>query len=374
MQIEKVQPKAYFDITNGSKKLGRVVFELYDDLAPKATENFLNLCKGITLNDKSYSYQDTIFDKVIKNFMIQGGSLNANVSTIYGDQGINKPIPGENLSDDLSHPFKLCMANNGDVNCNGSQFFITTSKQSHMAGKYSVFGHVIHGKSIIREIERVKTNKDDVPESNVVIDQCGVWTDDMPVPIFNASYDTIGGDIYEEYPEDDNSNFNQESTEEAFSVASKIKESGTLVFKKGDKENARFKYIKALRYIMEFIPDPDQDPEWYKKFIDLKKKTYLNLSLCCLQLKDYHRCIDYCSYLLDMDDSVLTKQDKTKTLFRKGSANVGLKKYKLGLDDLKSANILTPDDVSIQKSIESTEKLLQQQKQNEKATYSKFFG
>ena len=62
-----------------------------------------------------------------------------------------------------------------------------------MAGKYSVFGHVIHGKSIIREIERVKTNKDDVPESNVVIDQCGVWTDDMPVPIFNASYDTIGG-------------------------------------------------------------------------------------------------------------------------------------------------------------------------------------
>ena len=45
MQIEKVQPKAYFDITNGSKKLGRVVFELYDDLAPKATENFLNLCK-----------------------------------------------------------------------------------------------------------------------------------------------------------------------------------------------------------------------------------------------------------------------------------------------------------------------------------------
>lgn len=75
-----------------------------------------------------------------------------------------------------------------------------------------------------------------------------------------------------------------------------------------------------------------------------------------------------------MDDSVLTKQDKTKTLFRKGSANVGLKKYKLGLDDLKLANKLTPDDVSIQKSIESTEKLLQQQKQNEKATYSKFFG
>ena len=92
-----------------------------------------------------------------------------------------------------------------------------------------------------------------------------------------------------------------------------------------------------------------------------------------MQLKDYHRCIDYCSYLLDMDDSVLTKQDKTKTLFRKGSANVGLKKYKLGLDDLKSANKLTPDDVSIQKSIESTEKLLQQQKQNEKLPIQGFW-
>ena len=109
----------------------------------------------------------------------------------------------------------------------------------------------------------MKTNKDDVPESNVVIDQCGVWTDDMPVPIFNASYDTIGG-IYMKNILKMIIQISTKNPLKKHLVWHQNQRKWYFVFKKGDKENARFKYIKALRYIMEFIPDPDQDPEWYK--------------------------------------------------------------------------------------------------------------
>ncbi|RCK59197.1 Peptidyl-prolyl cis-trans isomerase CYP7 [Candida viswanathii] len=373
MKIESVRPRAYLDINIEDKLIGRLVFELYEDLAPKATENFLNLCQGITLGDEHYSYKSTSIDLVIKNFMISGGSINgANVSTIYGEDGTSKPIPGENLSGDLGHGFKLCTANDGDVNNNGSQFFITIGSQPHMVGSQSVFGELIHGKSVAREIERVKTDQYDRPQPPVTITDCGKWVDGMAIPITNACYDKIGGDIYEEYPEDD-SNFNQDSTESAFEVASTIKESGTLLFKQGKKQEAKLKYVKCLRYIMEFIPDQDQDHEWYTKFLDLKKKTYLNLSLVCLQLKDLQKCVDYCSYLLAMG-AILTTQDKTKAHYRKGTACIGLKKYEEALDDLEIAEKLSPDDPVVSKSLETAKDLVQKQKQKDKAKYAKFFG
>lgn len=373
MKIETVRPKAYLDIRIDDKELGRLVFELYQDLAPNSTENFLNLCQGIKLGEEEYSYKETSIDVVIKNFIIRGGAIKGkNLSTIYGESGMSKPIPGENLTGDLSKGFRLCSANDGDVNNNGSQFVITIGPQTHMAGSQTVFGELIYGKSVVREIERIKTNNQDVPESCITISECGQWSEGMPIPVSNACYDTIGGDIYEEYPEDD-TNFDQESTEAAFDVASKIKESGTLLFKKGSKQDARLKYVKCLRYIMEFIPDPDQNHEWYSKFLDLKKKIYLNLSLACLQLKDFNRCVDYCLYLLAMEN-ILTDQDKAKTHYRKGTAYVGLKKYKLAVEEFELATKLSPSDAAITKSLESAKELMDQQKQKEKAKYSKFFG
>lgn len=373
MKIEAVRPKVYFDIKVGEQELGRLVFELYLDLAPNSTENFLNLCEGIKLGNIEYSYQGSTIDLVIKNFIIRGGSINGvNVSTIYGDNGTNKPIPGENLSGDLSTGFKLCMANDGDVENNGSQFFLTIGPQTHMVGSQTVFGELVYGKSVAREIERVKTNPQDIPETTISINECGEWVDGMPTPATNSCYDTIGGDIYEEYPEDDN-NFNQESTEVAFEVASKIKESATLLFKKGNKSDARLKYVKCLRYIMEFIPDADQDPEWYNKFLDLKKKVYLNLSLVCLQLKDYNKCLDYCSYLLAMKN-ILTNQDKAKAHYRMGSAFSGVRKYKPAIEEFEHAIKLSPGDGAIIKSLDTAKELLDQQTQKEKAKYSKFFN
>ncbi|EMG46169.1 Peptidyl-prolyl cis-trans isomerase, putative [Candida maltosa Xu316] len=153
-------------------------------------------------------------------------------------------IPFEN-QDDLSESFKLCISANDKHQIDPRNFFITFSPQPSLSRDHSVIGEVIHGKSILRELESVKTDDNHSPTVPIQITDCGEWTQGMPIPVYNASYSDIGGDIYEEYPMDD-TNFNQESTEEAFAVSDKIKESGTLLFKKGEKQQARFKYRKSL--------------------------------------------------------------------------------------------------------------------------------
>ena len=117
----------YFDISCNGKPKGRVVFKLYDDVVPKTAANFRSLCtgdKGISpKSGKPLSYKDSIFHRVIKDFMCQGGDFTA-PSDHLGTGG--ESIYGEKFEDEnfkLNHnkPFLLSMANSGP-NTNGSQF------------------------------------------------------------------------------------------------------------------------------------------------------------------------------------------------------------------------------------------------------------
>ncbi|ODV76792.1 uncharacterized protein CANTADRAFT_27564 [Suhomyces tanzawaensis NRRL Y-17324] len=384
MKVEPVRSKAFLDITIDDKDVGRIVLELFDDLAPKLTQNFLNLCKGIEANGKVLSYKDTVFHRVLKNFVIQAGDLKygqtpkaeyphadvgkGNVSS-FNEEGL---FEDENLLEPLDGPFKLCMANDGQKDSNGSQFFITTYPQPHLNGKHSIFGTVLHGKSVVREVERVDTSKDNVPvpSSIVRIKNCGEWTEGMEVPIFNASYNQIGGDIYEEYPEDDGT-IDKDSSESVFIASSIIKESGGLLFKAADFQLALFKYKKCLRYVMEYIPDQDQEPEWYSKYYDLKKKLYLNLALVCAKLGDFQKSHDYSVYLLESDN--LSASEKAKGHFRKGCSLMELRKYELALKDLTVAHELLPNDKVIENSMQKCTELAEGKKKAEKAKYAKFF-
>ncbi|CAH2352562.1 peptidyl-prolyl cis-trans isomerase D [[Candida] railenensis] len=372
MIVEAVRPCAYLDIDIDSKPVGRIVVELKDDLAPIACKNFLASC-----NHKSYQHNH--FHRTIKNFVIQAGDLvygqssNLDVSKI-GQGSKGGPFEDENASEPLDSPFMLCMANDGTPNNNGSQFFITTYPQPHLTGKHTVFGRVIHGKSVVREIERVDTDSKNFPTLPVVITDCGEWEEGMPVPIFNASYDQRGGDIYEEYPDDD-VHIDKESSKSVYEASSKIKQSGTLLFQAGDKEAAMLKYKKCLRYVMEYIPDQDQEPEWYKLYFELKIKLYLNLSLVYLQLKNYTSAVAYSTYLIEMDESVnlISKTDYAKAHSRKGTALIELKKYTEAARELTTALKYLPNDKGIAKELERAELLLQKKKDGEKAKYANFF-
>jgi cyclophilin family peptidyl-prolyl cis-trans isomerase len=149
---------------NGHPNLYNVEIELFDDIVPLTAKNFRTLAtKGV--NNKSY--KNSIFHRVIKNFMIQGGDIinqdGTGSTSIFGQQ-----FEDENFQ--LKHTSKglLSMANSGP-NTNGSQFFITTEVTPHLDNKHVVFGKVVKGYDVIQKIEHLATDATDKPYQTVKI-------------------------------------------------------------------------------------------------------------------------------------------------------------------------------------------------------------
>lgn len=69
-------PRCFFDIAIDGQPAGRILFELFSDVVPKTTENFLKLCTGeASTPEQTLSYKNSAFHRVIKGFMLQGGAI-----------------------------------------------------------------------------------------------------------------------------------------------------------------------------------------------------------------------------------------------------------------------------------------------------------
>lgn len=140
--------------------IGDIHMKLYPEECPKTVENFTTHCRN------EY-YNNLIFHRVIKGFMIQTGDP-------LGDGTGGQSIWGREFEDEfhksLRHdrPFTVSMANAGP-NTNGSQFFITTVATPWLDNKHTVFGRVIKGMDVVQAIEKVKTDKNDKPYQDVKI-------------------------------------------------------------------------------------------------------------------------------------------------------------------------------------------------------------
>ncbi|XP_014243211.1 peptidyl-prolyl cis-trans isomerase E [Cimex lectularius] len=162
-------PEVYFDISVGAKRVGRVIILLRKDIAPKTAENFRALCT----HEKGYGYQNSIFHRIIPEFMAQGGDFTNHDGTggksIYGNK-----FEDENFQLTHNQAGVLSMANSGK-NTNGSQFFLCFGPATWLNGKHVVFGQVIRGLEVLKLIEAVGT-KSGKPTEKVTIINCGELT------------------------------------------------------------------------------------------------------------------------------------------------------------------------------------------------------
>ena len=147
-------PIAVFETNHGTFEI-----ELFEDKAPITVKNFIDLA------EKGF-YDGLIFHRVIDGFMIQGGDPNG-----MGTGGPGYTIPDE-FHKDLKHDSEgvLSMANAGP-NTGGSQFFITLAATPWLDGHHSVFGKVVKGMDVVREIGKVDTDFQDEPLAKVVMEK-----------------------------------------------------------------------------------------------------------------------------------------------------------------------------------------------------------
>ena len=127
---------------------GEMVVEFWTDAAPATIENFKKLAR-------SGFYDGTIFHRIVKNFMIQGGdptSKDPKKEKTYGQGDPGYKIKAE-FNDHTHARGVLSMARNGDdVNSAGSQFFICLAPVRRLDGQYTTFGKLIKGDDVLQKI------------------------------------------------------------------------------------------------------------------------------------------------------------------------------------------------------------------------------
>lgn len=158
-----------------STTMGDITLELFSKDMPITTGNFLKLVRD-------GFYDGTKFHRVIDGFMIQGGDPNSkgDDTNIYGQGGPGYTIEDEFVEGELLTNMRgtISMANTGQPNSGGSQFFINLVDNTALdfnkepfSSKHPVFGRVVEGMNVVDAIAKVETGVRDIPADAVVIEQ-----------------------------------------------------------------------------------------------------------------------------------------------------------------------------------------------------------
>ena len=146
---------------------GDISFKFFPEVAPMAVTSFKALAKA-------GRYDNTIFHRVIKNFMIQGGDYTKFNGT-GGQSAFGEEFDLE-ISDYLRNTAgSVAMANRGP-GTNGSQFYINQVDNGYLDGGYTVFAQVYDGMDVVNDIAAVKTDYNDKPVSDVMIESVEIYS------------------------------------------------------------------------------------------------------------------------------------------------------------------------------------------------------
>ncbi|KAK2839618.1 hypothetical protein Q5P01_013358 [Channa striata] len=158
-QLSRVQehsrdtnPQVFLQVSADGQSLGTITIELFSHIVPKTAENFRALCTG----EKGFGLRDSVFHRVIPDFMCQGGDITKSDGTggksIYGNK-----FEDENFDVRHTGPGILSMANRGP---------------EHLDFKHVAFGWVRDGMDVVQQMGELGT-KGGTPTKKLVITDCG---------------------------------------------------------------------------------------------------------------------------------------------------------------------------------------------------------
>ena len=173
----KVTSRCYLDVSVGGKSAGRIVIDLYGEIAPKTAENFRQLCSG----EAGFGYAGSSFFKVVSELTLQAGAIEGHGS-IYGPT-----FAHENYNIKHNVAGMVSMVNSGVGGSSGlsdSRFLIQLADDAgYLDGRYVAFGRVSEGMEVVRRIEGVRVSgTKKAPVDRVSIDAAGVLAPPPPPP------------------------------------------------------------------------------------------------------------------------------------------------------------------------------------------------
>ncbi|XP_044749362.1 peptidyl-prolyl cis-trans isomerase D [Coccinella septempunctata] len=352
----------YLDIAFDNVRVGRLIIELFKNMAPKTVENFRALCtgeKGLGRKNKPLHYKGCKFHRIIPQCFAQGGDITDNNGN--GGESIyeNGYFEVENCKRIHDEEGLVGMATVPNTNIVNSQFYITVVPCEQLDGTNIVFGKVKKGLDIVKEMSSIE-RKDDCPLEDIVIHDCGELKKGEP---WNILIPDDTDDVFPPWPNDWDDAKDCQTIERAIDT---IRESGNFYFAKKSFSESQGKYLKVLRYIDWYLKTGKSPNESFAK--SNKFRTLLNLAAVKLERKKYREALQYCNECEAMDST------NGKVYYRRAQARLGLRDIDESLEDLKRAMSLSPNNKAVKDffKVAKSDKLKHLRK--ERAFFKKVFS
>jgi len=165
------RPSAYFDVSLDNEPIGRLTFELAEDVVPTTVMNFKKLCAN-SKDKGELSYENTVIHRIMKNSALVGGDVEN-----HDGSGGHSALGSRHFEDEnfiIPHTDKglLSMMSSG-IDTNGSQFCLSLEPLPHLNGRSVVFGRLVEGDDVLAIIQEVFTFRGK-PAKEVKIANAGV--------------------------------------------------------------------------------------------------------------------------------------------------------------------------------------------------------
>ncbi|GLG93243.1 hypothetical protein R5R35_006551 [Gryllus longicercus] len=358
-------PLVYMDIQIGDERVGRIIIELYKNVAPKTAENFRALCtgeKGVGQHGKPLHYKGCFFHRILPSCMIQGGDI-INYDGSSGESIYGGCFDDENFEILHFETGIVSMANAGP-NTNSSQFVITLNHCPQLNNVNVAFGKVIKGYGVVNELGSTEM-ENDIPLKACFIADCG---EILPGKSLGLEENDGTDDTVPPFPEDWDIDVNTVQCDYLEDIITKIKNAGNYFYDSLKYTDADHKYRKALRYV-NWVRNLGDQEKLNKMLMthQTELQCLLNLAAVKLQTDVYRDAVNYCNMALAIDGK------NAKALYRRAQAKRALGDYDAALDDLRTALQIAPSNKSIVSEMNLVKQFIQRYHAKEKKVFEKMF-